>query len=516
MKRLLQVIRRRSKELAWVMALSAAPLLAAEQSGNRSSPLSDEDISQAIYQELKTDPLIPVQGINIRTEDGKAILSGQVRDLATRQRAEIMASTVRGVQTVVNQIVVRPDVKRTDQQLARDIERAWLLNAATESFELSAEVNNGVAILRGTVQSPTERRLARAVVSTVPGVRRINDQIEIQRLFARRLPSEIETEIQQMLQWDVHLDDARIDVEVQGSRVRLSGQVPSAAEKSRAISMAWVAGVTDVNAANLRVTDRVRAAKERLGQTTPRSDAELEQAVERAFLYNPVVKSFKINTQVNQGEATLTGTVSNHKAKRVASTLAKGIVGVKSVNNQIQVGRQNLSDAQIARRVRTALSLNAVVDGYEIDVQVNDGQVVLTGTVDTNLEKAYADDVASQIRGVRSVDNRLNVYSSYMPLTYDPYVWDYDRRDWAWYDYEPNRAAKSDAEIKEDIEDQLFWSPYVDEAQVNVTVHNGVAILTGQVESFDEKIAAGKNAIDGGAVNVNNQLVTTGEYDWPW
>jgi len=60
-------------------------------------------------------------------------------------------------------------------------------------------------------------------------------------------------EIDEMMHWDSHLDDAQIQVDVNGNRVPLSGQVPSAAEKSRAIRLAWVTGVSDVDATGLQV-----------------------------------------------------------------------------------------------------------------------------------------------------------------------------------------------------------------------------------------------------------------------
>jgi osmotically-inducible protein OsmY len=67
-------------------------------------------------------------------------------------------------------------------------------------------------------------------------------------------------------------------------------------------------------------------------------------------------------------------------------------------------------------------------------------------------------------------------------------------------------TAKTDREIREDIEDQLWWSPFVDSDDITVEVHSGVATLKGSVNGWNELQAARENARDGGAVAVINQV----------
>jgi osmotically-inducible protein OsmY len=68
-------------------------------------------------------------------------------------------------------------------------------------------------------------------------------------------------------------------------------------------------------------------------------------------------------------------------------------------------------------------------------------------------------------------------------------------------------AAKTDWEIERAIEDELYWSPYVDSYQVEVEVEDGTAELSGAVDTWAERQAAEKNALEGGAINVDNQLL---------
>ena len=70
--------------------------------------------------------------------------------------------------------------------------------------------------------------------------------------------------------------------------------------------------------------------------------------------------------------------------------------------------------------------------------------------------------------------------------------------------------VRSDADIREDIESELAWSPFVDANEVTVSVENGVATLTGTVDTWAEYNAARENAYEGGAASVITKLEVDG------
>lgn len=53
---------------------------------------------------------------------------------------------------------------------------------------------------------------------------------------------------------------------------------------------------------------------------------------------------------------------------------------------------------------------------------------------------------------------------------------------------------KTDAEIKNDVLDELAWQPNIDENQIGVIVENGVVTLSGVVNNYSKKLAAEKAA----------------------
>jgi len=114
------------------------------------------------------------------------------------------------------------------------------------------------------------------------------------------------------------------------------------------------------------------------------------------------------------------------------------------------------------------------------------------------------------------------------PSTSTAQDWDYDYYDGAYgpmgygwyydyYDYEPSGFGtrdwrwKSDAELKEDVQSELYWSPFVDSDDISVSVNNGEVTLKGSVEDQSEVNDAIENAYEAGAKNVISKLETEEE-----
>ena len=68
------------------------------------------------------------------------------------------------------------------------------------------------------------------------------------------------------------------------------------------------------------------------------------------------------------------------------------------------------SDDRIREEVSDRLSEHGDIDASELEVQVNNGEVTLTGFVDDRQQKRMAEDIAEQISGVKDVHNQLKVH----------------------------------------------------------------------------------------------------------
>lgn len=67
------------------------------------------------------------------------------------------------------------------------------------------------------------------------------------------------------------------------------------------------------------------------------------------------------------------------------------------------------SDDRIREDVSEQLTYHHDIDATDIDVQVQGGEVTLTGTVTDRRQKRMAEDIAEEVRGVRDVHNQIRV-----------------------------------------------------------------------------------------------------------
>lgn len=67
------------------------------------------------------------------------------------------------------------------------------------------------------------------------------------------------------------------------------------------------------------------------------------------------------------------------------------------------------SDDHLWEHVCQALTDDSHVNAEDISVEVQDGEVTLTGTVDSRRTKRLAEDIACSLRGVHDVHNRLRL-----------------------------------------------------------------------------------------------------------
>ena len=115
----------------------------------------------------------------------------------------------------------------------------------------------------------------------------------------------------------------------------------------------------------------------------------------------------KVNAKVYNSKVLLTGTVPTAQAKEQAATIARGVLNVKTVVNQIVVGEeqplsQRTNDTWLTSKVKSVLIRTQYVPSNTIDVTTNRGTVYLLGLVTEN-EGRYAASAAAGVGGVQRV-----------------------------------------------------------------------------------------------------------------
>jgi len=460
--------------VAAMNALLLSPDAAAAAATNK---LDDDHITVAVETKLFHDDAVPSHKIDVDTRQGIVTLQGTVNNYYSKLEAANAAESIKGVLEVVNKIQVRP-LARLDSLIQGDVVSALAVDPVTESYEIDVRVKDRVVTLAGKVDSYTEKTVAGEVAEGVQGVVDVKNELTFD-VVSDRTDADIADDIRYRLRSDASIDAGLITVTVNDGKVTLAGSVGSAAEKREAQYEAWIVpGVRSIaNTIHVKWWLDGGAADWTAGWT----DDNAQKAVESALARHPRVNPFNITTTVKHGVATLTGRVDNLRAKRAAEEAVRDSLGVWRVKNHVRVQPAvTRTDAQLARDIRYALRRDPHVDRFHITVNVYNGKAYLTGVVDLLFMKEQAEEATARVAGVVAIQNNLDV-DCVIP-------------------------AKTDREIKDDIESQLRWSPFVDRDEVTVEVRSGVATLRGTVEDWNELQAAREIAREGGATSVISKL----------
>ncbi len=127
--------------------------------------------------------------ISIKTMSGMVTLSGVVATEVQKASIETVASETQGVDKVVNQLTVRPknevdavqNVGRqfSDEWIEKRVETAIALNRHLSLRKVGVEVDDGICILTGTVDSGPEKVLAGSLAENIQGVHVVQNDLAV-------------------------------------------------------------------------------------------------------------------------------------------------------------------------------------------------------------------------------------------------------------------------------------------------------------------------------------------------
>lgn len=139
------------------------------------------------------------------------------------------------------------------------------------------------------------------------------------------------------------------------------------------------------------------------------------------------------------------------------------------------------TDEEMKYRIQRRLEVSPYGNG-EITVHVGQGETVLSGYVEDQDALVDVVEIAYDA-GATNVNNQLRIKNHDLP----------------W-------KRMTDQELKEAVEEELYWSPFVNSVPIRVEAHHGIVTLSGRVENRGEIVDAVENAYEAGAKNVRIRL----------
>lgn len=214
---------------------------------------TDHEVQADVLAELRWEPSLANDDIAVSVRDGVVTLAGFAESWADRWKAERVASRVQGVKAVANDIKVKlpSSSERPDPDLAHAAVDALKWNVLVPEDGITVKVSNGWLTLEGEVDWYYQKEEAERAVRKLKGVKGVTNLVTV---AVRPASWDVKEKIRNALERGAELDADRIRVEVEGSRVILTGTVRSYAERRDAERAARNApGVTEVE--NLIIVD---------------------------------------------------------------------------------------------------------------------------------------------------------------------------------------------------------------------------------------------------------------------
>lgn len=201
---------------------------------------TDAEIQKDVMDELKWVPLLKSTEIGVGVKNGIVTLSGVLDTYGKKALAEKAATRVAGVKAVADDLEVKlsPGGKRTDTEIAEAVLNALKWHSAMQENKIKVKVDNGWVTLEGECEWAFQRTAAATMVKDLMGVTGIANNIKIVPALSAH---EVKHKIAAAFHRSATVDSGKVNIQVIGNKVTLTGTVRSFVEKKDAENAAWLA-----------------------------------------------------------------------------------------------------------------------------------------------------------------------------------------------------------------------------------------------------------------------------------
>jgi len=219
--------------LVLALVLATGSLAAAQVAQQQPADPMDERIQALVERELEKKDF---RQVTAAVADGVVTLTGEVQHLYARNQAVALARKVKNVKSVVDQLTIETGMSNVSvaEGVAHQV-RTYPYFGVFDDINVMAK--DGVVLLLGSVTTPNKARELEDRVSRVPGVREIQNKIEV----LPSSPSDDQIRVQlayaiyrdPMFEQYASLSNPPIHVIVNRGHVTLTGAVGSQMEKTK-------------------------------------------------------------------------------------------------------------------------------------------------------------------------------------------------------------------------------------------------------------------------------------------
>jgi osmotically-inducible protein OsmY len=173
-------------------------------------------------------------------KDGVVTLTGHLETFAEKHAALRALRRVSGVKAIALELDVRlaPHHKRNDTDIATSIEAALKWNTQVPLEAVRVTVDHGWVTLQGELEWDYQRRSVEKAIRPLMGVVGISNEIGLR---IKPKVADLSRKIQEALTRQAVREAKHVQIDIDGTTVKLTGSVHSWQEREAAQGVAWSA-----------------------------------------------------------------------------------------------------------------------------------------------------------------------------------------------------------------------------------------------------------------------------------
>ena len=289
-------------------------------------------------------------------------------------------------------------VSEFHQELTNKINNRLAEDRQLGAYAIKAKVyEDGLVRIQGIVDVLQEREEAEKLVKSFPGVKMVENNVTV-CTDGGIDDEDVAFEVGEELLANPDIPDS-VGVKVSGGQVQLVGSIKNQSQAMEAIEAAGKAR-------------GVREVRNQLKYSEELDDASITNRVQTALLAEADITPGRVKVLTEDGTVILWGNASYDEIKKAMEVVAR-VPGVKLVKDRFHRARADLED-QIVVKAMEMVAANPFLNEMPVNIEVEEGRIVLSGIVDTLEAKKGLDEVINKlVMGLRpatfQVDNQVRL-----------------------------------------------------------------------------------------------------------
>ncbi len=199
---------------------------------------TNAELQKDVQEAIRWEPSLNAAEIGVTAKDGVVSLTGVVDSYGKKLEAENAAKAVNGVMAIVEKIEVRfaDEWNKTNAEIALDVLNSLKANWSVPNNMVTVKVEKEWVTLEGELSWNYQRDAARSAVINLRGVKGVTNNITIKSESSNAIEKK---DIEAALERSWAMKGSTINLNVDGTKVILTGTVHSWYQKDEAGRIAW-------------------------------------------------------------------------------------------------------------------------------------------------------------------------------------------------------------------------------------------------------------------------------------